>query len=468
MSSTLFRVVRNNIPLYHTDHLHNAREYARDNAGVVQVRAACAECLDTQIVQTGHTDCVLNDLAFEMWMNTGSYPVLDDSEFWIELSNAMSRVNVMTMVESVRADRLVGKGSCSSIAECWNDNELAELIELCESPAAAVLRARTVEGVHLERGLNQRFGDDDDDQLIAYHEFQEELKEYPIDRGIEELHAESQRLHLDPTDQIVHDTLIKDGFTPPSGPASPLMLTWCIGTADCDCPDCQPDTTSHDVLIAALSDRGLDMSEHSIGRMLVDLIAPIHRDVLIAAACDQSRQLLDIQKIIVMGVPEFAETIDISKDVQKVFRRKKHLPVYTNALGEDRLMAEHRRLIEDGKRIQREQNEEMARAHQYLCHFNDNPPHLDGCDIAPHPGRLATYEKLECVPIVGSPVVWYWITADDVAGVKVSSTIAEVLESGNLLVDDGRVVSPDDIISPSESYYVDGVPDDPEQRTRRY
>lgn len=78
-------------------------------------------------------------------------------------------------VIAIRADKNVGRGSCSSIDECWSDAELIAALdgENITEPAAAVKFAYDMEGLHLEQGLNARWGEDDDPQLIAWKEWNE-------------------------------------------------------------------------------------------------------------------------------------------------------------------------------------------------------------------------------------------------------------------------------------------------------
>jgi hypothetical protein len=86
-------------------------------------------------------------------------------------------------IEAIRNDKVVGRGTCSSIDETMGDNELIEGLaaENVRTPAQAVKWARKNEQMWLEQGLDARFGDDDDDQLVAYKEFKKNCKLYPID-----------------------------------------------------------------------------------------------------------------------------------------------------------------------------------------------------------------------------------------------------------------------------------------------
>ena len=77
-------------------------------------------------------------------------------------------------IDAVRADKKVGRGSCSNIDECYEDSELWEMIKEAPDTEGAVKIARECAGLWLEQGLNQRWGEDDDPQLLAYNEFYKE------------------------------------------------------------------------------------------------------------------------------------------------------------------------------------------------------------------------------------------------------------------------------------------------------
>ena len=76
-------------------------------------------------------------------------------------------------VKAIRTDSKVGAGSCSTIDECWTDEELAAELDADEvtSPTAAIKWARTLEGLHIENALNCRYGTDDDPELARYEEW---------------------------------------------------------------------------------------------------------------------------------------------------------------------------------------------------------------------------------------------------------------------------------------------------------
>ena len=85
-------------------------------------------------------------------------------------------------IEAIRNDAMVGRGSCSSVDECYSDSELLELFseDNISTPRKAVEWARNSETLWLERGLNQRWGADNDPQLLMYNEWMEKLDKNPI------------------------------------------------------------------------------------------------------------------------------------------------------------------------------------------------------------------------------------------------------------------------------------------------
>lgn len=78
-------------------------------------------------------------------------------------------------VKAIRDDELVGKYSCSSIDECWTDEELIKHFDGAKISTieAALGWALEQERMHLEQGLNQRWGENNDSQLQAYKSFNE-------------------------------------------------------------------------------------------------------------------------------------------------------------------------------------------------------------------------------------------------------------------------------------------------------
>lgn len=76
-------------------------------------------------------------------------------------------------VKAVRADRLVGKGSCTTVDEALTDAELLGYLEEdgAETELQAVNWARDYEGLVREQALNSRWGEDDDPQLKEHNEW---------------------------------------------------------------------------------------------------------------------------------------------------------------------------------------------------------------------------------------------------------------------------------------------------------
>ena len=92
-------------------------------------------------------------------------------------------------IKAVRDDKLVGRGTCSSIDECWGDNELLELLDgkgwfdgcsVAKSPREAVKMCRHHDALILENALNNRHGADDDPELLAWNEWKKARKDNPI------------------------------------------------------------------------------------------------------------------------------------------------------------------------------------------------------------------------------------------------------------------------------------------------
>lgn len=85
-------------------------------------------------------------------------------------------------VEAIRADRVVGRGSCSSIDECYDDKDLVEALDAAgvEALCVSVQWARKVDGSFWERGLDQRWGEDDDEQLKFVRDFEASDKQNAV------------------------------------------------------------------------------------------------------------------------------------------------------------------------------------------------------------------------------------------------------------------------------------------------
>jgi hypothetical protein len=86
------------------------------------------------------------------------------------------------LIKAIRDDVMVGRGTCSSIDECYSDSELLELIDECNinTPRSAVEWARDSETLWLENALNYRWGADDDPQLLMYNKWMEDLDKNPV------------------------------------------------------------------------------------------------------------------------------------------------------------------------------------------------------------------------------------------------------------------------------------------------
>ena len=76
-------------------------------------------------------------------------------------------------IKAISANEKVGRGSCSTIDECWDIDEIIEELDGkgISTPEAAVKWAWETEGIVLEQSLNARWGSDDDPSLERYHWF---------------------------------------------------------------------------------------------------------------------------------------------------------------------------------------------------------------------------------------------------------------------------------------------------------
>tara|TARA_R110002060_G_scaffold13326_1_gene18930 strand:+ start:190 stop:438 length:249 start_codon:yes stop_codon:yes gene_type:complete len=82
----------------------------------------------------------------------------------------------MHRVTAIREHDKVGHGSCTSVDECWEDKEILSWLDdnNIDTTDGAIQWALEQEGLFLEQGLNQRWGEDDDPQLIAWKEWNEQ------------------------------------------------------------------------------------------------------------------------------------------------------------------------------------------------------------------------------------------------------------------------------------------------------
>jgi len=81
-------------------------------------------------------------------------------------------------VEVIRASKLVGRNTCSTVAECYSDEELTKALddEVIATPEAAVAWAIEMEDLQMEQATEQRWGEDSDPQLKMVKEWEERKK----------------------------------------------------------------------------------------------------------------------------------------------------------------------------------------------------------------------------------------------------------------------------------------------------
>ena len=80
-------------------------------------------------------------------------------------------------VAAIRADVLVGAGTCSVLEECWEDSDLAEFLDRngITSDVEAVKQARQAQLMFLEEGTNQSSGEPNCPLVASYRAFKERL-----------------------------------------------------------------------------------------------------------------------------------------------------------------------------------------------------------------------------------------------------------------------------------------------------
>ena len=81
----------------------------------------------------------------------------------------------MHRVTAIRNHSKVGRGTCTSVDECWDDKDIIQFLDEngVQTEEGAIEWALEQEGLFLEQGLNQRWGEDDDPQLLAWNEWNE-------------------------------------------------------------------------------------------------------------------------------------------------------------------------------------------------------------------------------------------------------------------------------------------------------
>lgn len=82
-------------------------------------------------------------------------------------------------IDAIREDRLVGRGTCASIDECYEDAELIELLddEAKTTPTDAVNHCRWMEGLWAEKETNQWSGEETEEYCASVFARINELKE---------------------------------------------------------------------------------------------------------------------------------------------------------------------------------------------------------------------------------------------------------------------------------------------------
>ena len=78
-----------------------------------------------------------------------------DWESYFEDIDSLSTLQLAQLV-AIKNDEKVGRGTCSSIDECYDVKELMELVSDCETVEGAIKRAREADGIFEERAAEIR------------------------------------------------------------------------------------------------------------------------------------------------------------------------------------------------------------------------------------------------------------------------------------------------------------------------
>ena len=86
------------------------------------------------------------------------------------------------MIEAIRADKLIGKNTCSTVDECYSESDLADELRSMDitTPLEAVKWARELEGLQMDRMMDQRWGEDSDSEVKIKKDWDERLAANPI------------------------------------------------------------------------------------------------------------------------------------------------------------------------------------------------------------------------------------------------------------------------------------------------
>lgn len=81
------------------------------------------------------------------------------------------------LVQIIRSDSRVGRGTCTTIDECYDDADLVRDFGHLTTRREILKAVYAREGLAMERMLNQRWGDDDDAELAIAAEWRNSFGE---------------------------------------------------------------------------------------------------------------------------------------------------------------------------------------------------------------------------------------------------------------------------------------------------
>ncbi len=99
----------------------------------------------------------------------------------------MSEIIKDPRIIAIRGNPRVGHGSCSVIDECYDDQELIEILDEKEirNPIDAIRLALKINAAYWERGLDACSGEPETDRRLQepYREARDALKEFEKENG---------------------------------------------------------------------------------------------------------------------------------------------------------------------------------------------------------------------------------------------------------------------------------------------
>jgi len=84
------------------------------------------------------------------------------------------------LVKAIRENKLIGRGSCSIVDECKTDKEIIEDMKDLgiTTPEKAVKWYIELEGIQMDKMMDQRWGEDNDPEFAIKKEWDDRVAKY--------------------------------------------------------------------------------------------------------------------------------------------------------------------------------------------------------------------------------------------------------------------------------------------------